>query len=247
MPKILIAQRYKEVDFVQNGLVDLPLTDFLIARNYLPICATFQTNSEDISQIQKLVCSYLDLADAVILQGGSDVCPSFYDQTNYFARGVVRFRDFFELEIIKQAVAKKLPILGICRGMQLLNIFFGGNLYQDLVSGKWQKHSFSKLSSDYENQSIIANSKKHHTVNLTKSGFLFQSLQVDNIWVNSFHHQGIDKLGQNLQIEAQSEDGLVEAFTNISQKIVGVQWHPELTTNDPNSIRFLESWLQLIK
>jgi len=243
MKKILIPGKYLEVGFCQQSANYCSVTDFLIDRGYLPICSAFHTQTEDFNSIEALVASYIDLSDGVILQGGSDICPSFYGQSNYNSKNITRFRDFFELELIKQAVNKKIPIFGICRGMQLINVYFGGTLHQELSLNKWHKHSFS----EYENQGLVADRKKNHTVELETNGFLYEILESKDLWVNSMHRQGVDKLGENLQIEAKSHDGLIESFSNLDKKIVAVQWHPELNLERVEYVKTLEAWLGLVE
>jgi putative glutamine amidotransferase len=144
--------------------------------------------------------------------------------------------------MIETAIEKNIPVLGVCRGMQLINIYFGGSLFQELESQKFQKHDF-----DLHGDTLVAPSyiKKnlHHKVNLEKDGQLFKCYQQGNIWVNSFHHQGISTLGKGLIVEGRSDDGLVEAISHGGHNILAVQWHPEANLQIPNFAKLFDTWL----
>ncbi|MFP5519865.1 MAG: YbdK family carboxylate-amine ligase [Bdellovibrionia bacterium] len=158
--------------------------------------------------------------DALILQGGSDIHPRFYqEEPQNYGYEFDEERDLYELQLIEAFIKEGKPILGICRGFQLLNIYFGGSLHQDLETANFKQHLDK------------AKSREHtHLVTLQKEGLLSQiygkELQEN---VVSIHHQGIKKLGENLKIEAlSSHDNLIEAFSYTgSNFVVGVQWHPE--------------------
>jgi putative glutamine amidotransferase len=125
------------------------------------------------------------------------------------------------MSLVKFAMKKKVPILGICRGMQLINVYFKGTLYQDL---KYNKEIKLKHLQGMARPSIPV-----HKVIFTENSDL-KELFSETLYVNSFHHQGVKKVGENLKIVAKSTDNLVEGIEYVEddQFILGVQWHPEM-------------------
>lgn len=162
--------------------------------------------------------------DGLVLQGGADIAPESYGESplNPEWKGD-RERDSFELRLLASALEERLPVLGICRGAQLINIHFGGTLYQDIATQLKGKllHRCSKL---YE--------KNTHGLHLTANSLL-ESIysSYPQRTINSVHHQAISKLGDKLAIEALAEDGIIEAIRvkadAYSQLVLGIQWHPE--------------------
>lgn len=147
----------------------------------------------------------LEKCCGLLIPGGRDVSPSFYGaQPDKRTQAGDFNRDSFEIALVKFALQKDMPILGICRGHQVLNVAMGGTLIQDMHHA--YKHPVS-----------INPASKH----LNYIG--------DEIYVNSLHHQAIDRLGKGLIVTAQSPDGTVEAVESVKHTfVVGVQWHPEM-------------------
>lgn len=178
---------------------------------------------------------YADILDGLILAGGEDVSPGLYGED---ARSTVKAtypkRDVAEVAIAKEMLDQQKPILGICRGLQLLNVIFGGTLYQDLSENE---DIFVKHIQETESNHPI------HTVKVSEGSYLSSFLS-EEIFVNSFHHQIIRKLGPGLKVGATSSDGVIEAIEmlNDNHSIVGVQWHPEnLYYKDEDHIAFFEN------
>ena len=165
----------------------------------------------------------VSLVDAILIQGGIDVCPSLYDEEPLPELDITCMQtDQYILEVIKCAKERKIPILGICKGMQLINVSFGGSLYQDL------KYAGLDSNSHKQNANTICNHK--HSVIVEKNSLLSKIIPgKEKLLVNSYHHQAVKDLGKGLEIDAKSEDGIIEAIhlNDENQWIFAVQWHPE--------------------
>lgn len=167
------------------------------------------------------VHDYAATLDGLVLQGGADIDPSIYGEERTPAVGITDpVRDRFELDLLRAFIEYGKPVLGICRGMQLINVALGGTLYHDLTTGGATSR-FHYLRDLYDEHA--------HELCFRENGWL-QSLYPDSAQprVNSIHHQGVNRLGSGLTIEAWSEDGVVECIRADSDRfLVGVQWHPE--------------------
>lgn len=151
--------------------------------------------------------------DGLILCGGNDINPSYYNEEVNGSVDIDANRDASEYELLKAFIAAKKPIMGICRGCQFLNIAFGGTLHQDISNAK-EHSSFS----DYD---LI------HSVTATHGSFI-HSLYGEQFMVNSFHHQAVNKLGNDLEVIMTASDGkIIEGIKHKALPIFGVQWHPE--------------------
>ena len=151
--------------------------------------------------------------DGLIIPGGADVDPALYGENNTSCYGVNRKLDDLEMEIIDTAVKRKIPILGICRGHQILNVYFGGSLFQDIEQADRHRH--------------IDAGDQCHACTTDQNGFLFGIYRCQNFYVNSAHHQAIKKPGNGIRIVQNSDDGVAEAICHDSLPVYGVQWHPE--------------------
>lgn len=164
---------------------------------------------------------HISRIDKLLLAGGHDVTPKNYGSRPHQKLGETNpARDAFELALIKEAVKQQKPILGVCRGMQLLNVAFGGRLIQDLSLRDQETLKHVQLPTPF--------SVPTHFVTLA-SDFALRSFLPETYEVNSFHHQVVDRLAEGFFIGAQAEDGVIEAIQSLTLPILGVQWHPELT------------------
>ena len=166
----------------------------------------------------------IESIDALIMTGGEDIDPIYYNEEPIPQQGeIVPERDAFDIEMIKFAVERDIPVLGVCRGHQLMNVAFGGTLYQDIpsqVKTKVIKHS-QKAPSWYGT----------HKVELEKGSILADVLNKTSVYTNTFHHQAVKDVAPNFIVTARTSDGVVEAIEmKGNKKVFGVQFHPEAPT-----------------
>ncbi len=166
----------------------------------------------------------LDKLDGIIFSGGTDINPFYYnDAPRYGLEEVKPKRDRYEFQLLKTCFEEySFPILGICRGMQLLNIFQGGTMYQCLEKEKPEglMHALmTKFPLHYPS----------HIVEIEKDSRLFGLVKEKQIYVNSLHHQGVKDIGENLLATAVAPDGIIEGLELPGERfVVAVQWHPEM-------------------
>ncbi len=175
--------------------------------------------------------------DGFILSGGWDIDPLLYSETEHSKLGRInRKNDDFFIDALNLAENLGIPILGICKGHQLINVAHGGSLYQDLESQNTKAfHHFQKGNrADYS-----------HFVFIESDSWLSQ-LYPEQILVNSFHHQAIKKLADDFKISALSKDGVIEAIEHKNKPIFGVQWHPEmlLSENEENALLLMKRFIR---
>ncbi len=176
--------------------------------------------------------------DGVLFTGGEDVDPTLYEEpVKYDNVQVNRERDDFEMALLDLAMNRRLPILGICRGVQMINVKFGGTLYQDLAGDRGPEFVHKQKGS---------RSDTTHAVTLTDPDSRLGELVSGSCRVNSLHHQAIKRLGRGLKVTAHSEDGLVEAVEASGSYpfLLAVQWHPEEIVDRPEQRKILERFLQ---
>ena len=163
----------------------------------------------------------LQECDALLLTGGTDIYPGRYGKEEDTSRcWEPDFkRDTMEANIFRMAMDEGMPIMGICRGLQLINVEMGGTLYIDLPT------DLDTLIRHRKEEGYAAN----HAVSVVGNSLLHAISNVADGNVNSAHHQGIEKLGSGLMAQAHSDDGLIEsiALADTLQYLLGVQWHPE--------------------
>jgi putative glutamine amidotransferase len=203
---------------------------------------------EDNVEVVKLGYSlnnFLDIkrCDGVLLTGGEDVHPKFYNKIEYLPLchkyDMDERRDEFELKIIGYTQKNKLPLLGICRGLQITNVYFGGTLIPDIPASGKPDHS------------KLIDNDRYHQVETNVGSHLFDIVGKENGEVNSAHHQSADGIGAGLKISATSPDGIIEALERDQPDgksfLMLVQWHPERMIDQENTFTknikraFLES------
>lgn len=159
--------------------------------------------------------------DGLLMSGGGDINPLYLEEEPIpQLQDVDTLRDEYDLILLRLAVNRQLPVMGICRGHQLLNVAFGGSIYQDMYSQA--DPSLLKHSQKMPREQVS------HTVRLTKSPTRLRTLlSSDPLWVNSFHHQAVRTVAPEFIPTAIAPDGINEGMEHPEKKIFGVQWHPE--------------------
>ncbi len=163
---------------------------------------------------------YLDPLDGLLLSGGEDVDPARFGEEPLPALGPVSpERDEMELALASRALSKRLPILAICRGVQVLNVAAGGSLYQDIGS---------QLGGVLQHRQRAPRWHPSHTVSVARETALEDILGASRVGVNSLHHQAVKDLGSGFVVAARAPDGIIEAIEAPDLPFaIGVQWHPE--------------------
>ncbi len=176
--------------------------------------------------------------DGILFTGGEDVDPAFYGEKKRYASVQANpARDEFEWALLDRALHRRLPILGICRGTQIINVKFGGTLYQDMAS---------EAPVEVQHRQPGNRSEATHGVTLTDSESRLGETFDGSCRVNSMHHQAIKRLGRGLKVTARSsEDSFVEAVEAADDYpfLLAVQWHPEEIVDRPEQRAIFEQFL----
>ena len=178
---------------------------------------------------------FLDRIDGLLLSGGADIEPTLYgDVVKGFCGPIQVRRDAQEMVMLKGAFAKKMPILGICRGLQFMNVYFGGTMYQDLPTEKGIYHSID----------VAERNHPIHTVKFS-SGMIRDIMGVDELGTNSYHHQGLKDIAANGTVTGMTADGNVEVveFSGGHPFTIGVQWHPEMMYDSPYTKKLFDAFI----
>jgi putative glutamine amidotransferase len=205
-----------------------PLLNWVLAQGALPYMVPRPSSSSRLSLEQIAT----DL-DGLILQGGSDVAPETYGEKPLKPEWAGdAARDKYEIELLKMFMAQGKPVLGVCRGAQLLNVAMGGTLYQDIQTQIPQ-------ALNHRNWDIY--DQNFHSIDITPGSKLAQCLASQKArTVNSIHHQAVKQLGKGVVIDAMAPDGVIEAISLSSAPfVVAIQWHPEF--QDPHASETLIS------
>lgn len=193
----------------------------------------FENHGSDLEKLNE--CSGL------ILSGGVDIYPELYcDWDTKETKGTYNpSRDGFELNLLEKALAMRIPVLAICRGLQIVNVYFRGSLIFDIEEIRNVNH-----------RKISATEDRLHKTRIFKDTLLYEILKTEEADVTSSHHQSADRIGEGLMINAKSDDGIIEGIEFADKKaksfLIGVQWHPERfkNTEDPASGNLLKRFIQ---
>ena len=215
--------------------------DVVIGRNYtnalqraglVPVVVPCTADGDAIRRVMKRV-------DGLLLPGGADdVAPERFGESPIAGLGPVNEqRDAFEMALLAEASRQQKPVLGICRGIQVINVFFGGTLWQDLPS-QW---TATRL---VEHQRPDAKWEPVHDICIERESVLFQCVGRDRVGVNSTHHQAVREVAPGFRVSAKSDDGVIEGIESQTLPIVAVQFHPErLAVGDDVRFTALFRWL----
>lgn len=183
----------------------------------------------------------MTLVDGLLIPGGVDTAPCFYGEEPVAAVTTTDRRlDRFEIAMVRLALERDKPVLGICRGMQLLNVVFGGSLIQDIPT--------QVPGAICHSQKTLTRDEPFHHISLVKDSNLARMLWRDRLDTNTFHHQAVRKVGQGLVPVAHSADGIIEGVETPNGRVLGVQWHPEcMAKEDPVQQRLFDGFVELCK
>jgi putative glutamine amidotransferase len=172
--------------------------------------------TDDVSVID----TYINMCGGILIMGGVDVDPRLYGDVNRTYNGRISpQRDFVETYVIKKAAQSGMPLLGICRGIQILNTAMGGTLYQDIYAQKGTDMRHSQNAPEWYDT---------HSVTVAKDSWIYRATGLEQINVNSFHHQAVKDIAPGFEAVCYADDGVIEAIESLDKKMLGVQWHPEL-------------------
>lgn len=215
-----------------NSIVRRTYSEAVIRAGGIPVMIPVTAESCALADI-------IDLTDGLILTGGEDVHPSYYGETPIEQLGAVdSLRDIYDLTLIRLAGKRQMPILGICRGEQLINVAFGGTLYQDIPT----QHPDSSVCHNQSEPSHIPT----HTVYLQPRSIPAIAAGTCELLTNSHHHQAVKQVAPGFKVTARSADSIPEAIEHAGGlPIWGVQFHPETRTvaGDSVSLRFFRHFI----
>ena len=188
--------------------------DLIIRNGGIPVMLSFAEGEDAMKKIAETF-------DGFLFTGGDDIRPSYYNEERVAeCADDCEERDNLEFALFREVIKTGKPVLGICRGMQFINVALGGTLYQDLPSMR-KSNVVHRQGQPYDGDI--------HTVDVYENSLLHRIAGGDTLNVNSLHHQAVKDLGEGLEVCAIAPDGLVEAIYRPDKKFfLGVQWHPEM-------------------
>lgn len=175
-----------------------------------------------VSYITTLNVSEAMQATHLLLPGGGDITPVFFGQRNHGSRNIDTELDIIQIEVLSLFMAQRKPVLGICKGMQIINVHLGGTIIQ---------HIDTADAHEWKGQD-----RQHYVYHsgVDRSDFFYQLYGTGTL-VNSAHHQAVDKLGRNLIPVCRASDSVIEGLAHRTMPVIAVQWHPERIMDDGGS------------
>ena len=210
MPIIAILS---QVDDEKNIKLAAPYVEAVESCGGLPIIFPF-------TECEKTIDSLIELCDGFLFSGGADIEPELYgEKKSEFCESVQIYRDKLELAVFRKVFASGKPIMGICRGAQLINVALGGTLYQDIPT---------EYKTSVAHRQTEAKDMPSHSVLVKSATPLAELAGGERMLANSFHHQALKRLGEGIEVMAESDDGIVEAvYRKDYPYLRAYQWHPE--------------------
>jgi putative glutamine amidotransferase len=215
---------------------------WIMSRNVLVLMVPTVDKEGLLHRSEMRVADYARALDGLVLQGGADVSPLTYGEEPLERRWAGdRLRDVYEIELVHEFIDAGKPVLGICRGLQIINVAFGGSLYQDVAT---------QLTGALKHVTDAYERNTHEISIVPGSGLARLFPETARARVNSIHHQSINVLGRGLTVEARAEpDGVIEAIRHTETRYVfATQWHPEFHASRDDSLLasapILEEFLQ---
>jgi len=175
----------------------------------------------------RAAAAVLDSVSGLVLTGGEDVDPARYgEQRHEKVRSVNPARDATEAALVEEARARGLPVLAICRGIQILNVALGGTLVQDISS---------QCGTDIGHDEDGPRDSRSHEISVEPGSLIAGALGAEHLSVNSFHHQSVKRVADGMRVTARSPDGVIEGIESTDKRwwVMAVQWHPEEMTESP--------------
>ena len=200
----------------------------------IPIVFPFTTDEQELRQLMRM-------CDGFLFTGGHDVSPMVYNEEPLEDLiDCCEKRDRMETIVLKEAISDDKPVLGICRGIQFINAVLGGKLYQDLPT---------QHPSEVNHHQTLPYDVPIHDVMIEKDSPLYHCLKTGTLPVNSYHHQAIKTLADNLQVMAKAPDGIIEAVYMSGHRFLwALQWHPEFSwKTDPNSMKIFKAFIEAMQ
>ena len=230
-PVIGLTSSYEKNETADRIFLNHSYLDVIRHFGGIPLVLPVEGTEEELETL-------INLCDGVVLTGGADAAPALYgEEILNDTVSVTPERDQGEIKICELAVKRNLPLLGICRGIQMMNIYFGGTLYQDIPS---------QITTDVKHRMDPPYHRGSHNCILDKHSPLYALTGEEIISVNSHHHQSIKAVAPGFLVMGTCEDGVIEAIYNPDKPFVwGVQWHPERIWDiEASSAKVFEAFIE---
>lgn len=180
---------------------------------------------------------FTNCLDGILLTGGGDVNPLLFGEEPIVENGDISpLRDSIEFQLCQWAMSKKIPLFGICRGMQIMALCCGGTIYQDI---------YAQTSTNIKHIQKAPRFQGTHTIDIAQSSILYDIVKQKSCIVNTFHHQSVKQVGEHFFVSARSRDNLIEAIEHKTLPFaVGVQWHPEAMVYDEIQQKLFQTFVE---